>query len=945
MGSEKQSVLPAILTSAQDERLEALMRDVTSSFGRNGFRKIRVFISSKCGDTDESGNPGRFDGMRREIANRLKSSPVFDPYLWEDGGASTASAKNNYISELNDSDICVFIIDNKVGVTPGVQNEINQVFQSDMRALFYFVSEYSTVSTPLQKQLSGPKGYTYKVVNKMSEVPERVVEDLQRDVLLLYRRWCNHDVEEKRREPVAIDVSDNAMIPSSALASLSGVRGIFGQLLFNEPPRDPVEGLDNEVSKFAKALYITHTAGSFDPCGLVKEASRILPEKYSRLIEQRWQAIHLYFCGLKCEAIDELEKALEFARHSSVESWILDDLLIDLRNIQIEYDMNNPQRWKYQESLNESGREIVYPIVDRAVSDALKGLESNRIKKGIENYSSYTIGENVLHFFDPLCKAFAAAACFGSLTHLSQIAVRMRDIVYFLCTTNKGANLNAALLMLTIAIGRPGDAQGVLQAFSAIRFDSDPGSAKRVFDFCAGYSCLNRGSYALFEAFGELSCYFSEADCALATARFIKRAEDEIASIDAHPGCPKAIFGAMHRSSDRLSLDWMIGYVSRSLALDSSLWVGDSLRFLAGCNCHFDQLGDASFSGLLEALSSIADSSNSVIDSSLICDALQNIGLSVEGTRRERIDAVAKELTDKEYDRYQACIALDSGDDAVVEMIENAVDRIRELNKTQGVSGHFVFGTSDTLRASRLLSTMKQPPLQAGIALYGACLGTLASPTYDIRGKIDACEALCSLINQFSFAELGYVSQTVDVIENRSGQAEEIGLGKETPLLLNIWMCCLALLAGQIEDAGNHLRRLLAFCYQTDEYNQARAGDALKYLVGSQADEKVSDSVLGVAFAYACYLATARHFQLNLRGFKLLRLFLAHDSYRNSAAMIMCDAYYGQSPRVKKEIVDSIKLIAAFDEGLAALLRDKVMHDSTTTVVAYLKRCEEEAAK
>ena len=240
---------------------------------------------------------------------------------------------------------------------------------------------------------------------------------------------------------------------------------------------------------------------------------------------------------------------------------------------------------------------------------------------------------------------------------------------------------------------------------------------------------------------------------------------------------------------------------------------------------------------------------------------------------------------------------------------------------------------------------MKQPSLQAGKALYGACLGTLASPTYDIRGKIDACEALCSLINQFSFAELGYVSQTVDVIENRSGQAEEIGLGKETPLLLNIWMCCLALLAGQIEDAGNHLRRLLAFCYQTDEYNQARAGDALKYLVGSQADEKVSDSVLGVAFAYACYLATARHFQLNLRGFELLRLFLADDSYQNSAAMIMCDAYYGQSPRVKKEIVDSIKSIAAFDEGLAALLRDKVMHDSTTTVVAYLKRCEEEAAE
>lgn len=105
---------------------------------RNDFRKIRVFISSKCGDS-EPGNLGRFDRMRREIAKRLDSSPVFAPYLWERGGASTANAEQNYIGELNDSDICVVVIDNKVGVTPGVQKEVDQVIQTDKRALFFCV--------------------------------------------------------------------------------------------------------------------------------------------------------------------------------------------------------------------------------------------------------------------------------------------------------------------------------------------------------------------------------------------------------------------------------------------------------------------------------------------------------------------------------------------------------------------------------------------------------------------------------------------------------------------------------------------------------------------------------------------------------------------------------------------------------------------------------------
>lgn len=110
------------------------------------------FISSKCGDS-EPGNLGRLHRMRRKIAKRLDSSPVFAPYLWERGGASTANAERNYFGELNDSDICVVVIDNKVGVTPGVQKEVDQVIQTDKRALFYFVSEFSDASTLLQSQL------------------------------------------------------------------------------------------------------------------------------------------------------------------------------------------------------------------------------------------------------------------------------------------------------------------------------------------------------------------------------------------------------------------------------------------------------------------------------------------------------------------------------------------------------------------------------------------------------------------------------------------------------------------------------------------------------------------------------------------------------------------------------------------------------------------------
>lgn len=915
------------------------MDGCTSDSSRNDFRKIRVFISSKCGDS-EPGKLGRFDQMRREIARRLDSSPVFAPYLWERGGASTANAERNYIGELNDSDICVIVIDNKDGVTPGVQKEIDQVIQTDKRALFYFVSEFSDVSTLLQKQLEGPSGRTYKIVQKIDDVPDCVVGDLQHDVLMLYRRWCNHDVVENQQALTTFDVSDKAIIPSSALDSLPGLRGVFGQLIFNEAPCESENGLDAELTKFASALYISHTTRHFDYSGLLKLSSEILPENYSQLICLRWQAINRYFCGLKSEAISILEQALEYARQSSIESWVVDDLLIDLRNIQIEVDVDDPFGWKYQESLSDNGREIVYPVVDRAVLDTLKNLEDNRIKKAIENYSSFTIGENALRFFKPLCKAFAAAACFGSLTHLSLIAVRMRDVVYYLCTLYRDANLNASLLKLTIATGRPGDAQGVLQAFNAIRFDSDSSLAKKVFDFCSGYSCLNSRSYALFEAFGELSCYLSETDYMQALSSFIKNAEDEMERAEVPENSPKAIFSAMRHSSDRLSLSWMIDYAVRSIAVDKSSWAIESLRFLSECNCHFSELDNVTFAKLLDSLDCAIGSAVGPLNVSVFCDALMNIGVSVDDSRKDCINNLAMKLPANEHERYKAWTGFEADDSVAVEMVKDAANRIREHNKTQGVSGYFAGGIANSLRSAKLLLSMDQPPLQLAKELYGSCLGTLASPTYDVRGKVDACGALCSLVRQFGFTELGYISETVDVIENGAMRVGEIGFCKDSPLLLNVWVCCLALLTGEIADAGDQLRRMLAFCYQSDAYNQARAGDALKYLVDFKFEGKVSDSVLGVVFSYACYLATARHFQLNLRGFELLRLFLSLDAYQRSAGMILCDSYYGQCPRAKKEIVDSIVPIAAFDEELASELRDKVLRDGTTTVVAYLKKIE-----
>lgn len=72
-------------------------------------RKISVFISSKCGDE-------KYDNIRQRLKSLIEKTGFADVYLFENSPASSLSAQKEYIYELDDSDVCIFLIDNADGV-------------------------------------------------------------------------------------------------------------------------------------------------------------------------------------------------------------------------------------------------------------------------------------------------------------------------------------------------------------------------------------------------------------------------------------------------------------------------------------------------------------------------------------------------------------------------------------------------------------------------------------------------------------------------------------------------------------------------------------------------------------------------------------------------------------------------------------------------------------
>ena len=128
-------------------------------------QKLKVFISSICG-------LDKYDKVRAELRAAIEGTGLADVYTFESTGASTLPAGAHYTFALEESDICIFLIDNADGITPGVQVEIDTVKKYNIKALYYFCDETQKEKTPLEQSLMGAHFAKSKTVHSFSELSQ-----------------------------------------------------------------------------------------------------------------------------------------------------------------------------------------------------------------------------------------------------------------------------------------------------------------------------------------------------------------------------------------------------------------------------------------------------------------------------------------------------------------------------------------------------------------------------------------------------------------------------------------------------------------------------------------------------------------------------------------------------------------------------------------------------
>ena len=144
--------------------------------------------------------------------------------------------------------------------------------------------------------------------------------------------------------------------------------------------------IDEWAEHFLTILFDSKSIKDFNTSMFLEDLKEIQDETYFNVVNLRWMAIQSYFLNDIPKCIDHLKKACNLAKQNSQPTWIIQDILIDLRNQQLTLDTINNQYTKSlaQEELNEIDEKLYYPVLDR-INESLeekyiKGLYKQKIE-------------------------------------------------------------------------------------------------------------------------------------------------------------------------------------------------------------------------------------------------------------------------------------------------------------------------------------------------------------------------------------------------------------------------------------------------------------------------------------------------------------------------------------------------------------------------------------
>ena len=704
--------------------------------------KVKLFISSGMSSED-------LREIRHDIHQLLNDSPYVRGWLFEYEGASTYAAELEYRMKVKDAHVCAFIIDGRCEIPEGVQKELDEAARGNKKCFYYFYKTSHEGPRKLRDGLKGPEGAHYCEVDRLSEIPVLIQKDVVEEIFFTYRVYARGYAawDVGGANPSSMAMAGDVFVNRPSLSGYPTCEAILNRFLYNTGAEPEVpEGLDGSMASFLDVMLGNSSIAGFRVSQVLGELKERLPEAYYPTIELRWRAIQQFFLGDLNEAFELEKMALERSKKANLPTWFTDDILIDLRNLEMEVDrLHNIiyRQGSYQDEINDQNREIQLPLVDRITSDLLESIAAEELKKRVQSAYTITFGTPADKWVGMLVKLLAAAVHYGSLTHIRLFNKRMRLVASCLWRiTGNRANLIAEF-KLAIVTSTAKDLRGFISNNGSLFGEMTYNEADSAFSFAWNHASGYDKNEIRVTAFAVLAAFLSEAEYSTAE-RNAKCLCNEMLAHEAIP--PRDLHRLLLACYSISGSEWVIDVVIAALNKGPrTYWANEALSFLRDVDSERLCLNDVKAEILLRALGLHAVDEKA--EKREIVDAIAGVW-SLPVRQAEWFPSFKEGLS--EYQETVLSIRCGANDDVFVsQMLEKSLASIRKDNQTQGVNGMWAQSAVDYYGRIEALLERGEPKGSAFIEECAiACAETLLTRSQTEMARWGACLLLLTLVSR-----------------------------------------------------------------------------------------------------------------------------------------------------------------------------------------------------
>ena len=397
-------------------------------------KRIDVFISSAQSqekDIDWGKN-------RKAIRDVLRKCPYLNPFIIEDAPSEFPSTQK-FTSEVKNADIIVMMV--KSELRKGTHREFFTAQKYSKPVLLYFIKDEAPESDVIEfKAKVEEEDYcTYRNVETFDEILDRVGDDVITNVIYHYQYI--HDKDESEGEEVRkVTANDDSLgklgVPTKSAINLFS--SSYPYILDYFGITHSLETQDNQSEFHDLGLNILKwlLTGKEIRCDnkileLIKKQGELYGD--TEWLNDRWDAIRFELEGDPEKALQAEKEALRLARKANLPKWIIDDILIDCRNIDIELFHQKKEHAyndEFQQEITGSNTIIYLPVLDRYYSNIYREIEKEEIKYTLASPNTFFYGTNIGSVINDVENYMFSAVLYGSYTHMMMTRQILARVLY-----------------------------------------------------------------------------------------------------------------------------------------------------------------------------------------------------------------------------------------------------------------------------------------------------------------------------------------------------------------------------------------------------------------------------------------------------------------------------------------------------------------------------------